>query len=236
MEINKDKIYSTLEIMDAILLNNPSYKSSSLYNKINELENNGVITRIGKSKYVYKTLKSFSYDFESNIAKRIYKHMKSNYAQDFEFVIYENTVVLNQFLNHLITSPLTILEVPKYFMEHVFISLKEAGFKNILVNPSKEDLYRYNESTTIIIHPLISKSPFNKKENKITIEKITVDIVCDPLLRCFYEGSEVPNMVEEILLHYKVKYDTLKNYAKRRHAYDELIRYVPEEMEEMFDD
>ena len=236
MKTNKDKIYSTSEIMDAILMNNPSYKASTLYNKINELENNGTITRIGKSKYVYKALKSFSYDFESNIAKNLFKHMKSNYSLDFEFVIYESNVVLNQFLNHLVATSLIILEVPKYFMEHVFISLKEAGFKNVLVNPSKEDLYRYNENNTIIIHPLISKSPINKKENKITIEKLTVDIICDPLLQCFYEGAEVPNMVEEILLHYKVKYDTLKNYSKRRHTYDELIRYVPEEMEEMFND
>lgn len=230
MEINKDKIYSTSELMDILLIDNPSYKSSSLYNKISELEKDGTITQIGKSKYVFKALKSFSYELESNVTKKVLKHMKTNYSNDFEYIVFETNVILNQFLNHLIIGTTIVLEVPKTFMEHVFNSLKEAGFKSVLINPTKEDLYRYNEDGTIVIHPLVSKAPINKKERTITIEKLAVDIICDSLFHCFYEGAEIKDMIEEILLHYKVKYDTLKNYAKRRHAYDELVKYVPETM------
>ena len=156
--------------------------------------------------------------------------MKNTYSKDFEYVIYEVNIVLNQFLNHLIISPTTIIEVPKLFMEHVFNSLKEYGFKNVLINPTKDELYRYKEVNTIIIRPLISKAPINKLERKITIEKLTIDIICDPLLHCFYEGAEINNMVEDIFLHYKVKYDTLRNYAKRRHLLlnelDKFLKYA----------
>ena len=152
--------------------------------------------------------------------------MKNHYSLDLEYTIYETNIVLNIFLNHLLAHSTIILEVPKTFMEHVFFSLKENGFKNILLDPSEDDLYRYSEDNTIIIHQLISKAPINKKERKITIEKLIVDIICDPLLNCFYEGAEIGNMVEEILLNYKVRYDTLENYAKRRHAFSKLMKYI----------
>ena len=236
MVISKDMIINTSELMDIILADNPTYKSSSLYNKINELEKNGVITRIGKSKYIYKRMSCFSYELESHTANKVLKHMKSNYSSDFEFVIYEINVVLNQFLNHLIVGTTIVLEAPKMFLEHIFNSLKENGFKNVLINPTEEDLHRYSGENTIVLHPLISKAPIDKKEKKTTIEKLTVDIICDPLFHCFYEGAEIKNMVDEILSNYRVKYDSLKNYAKRRHAYEKLMKCVPENMMELFDD
>lgn len=234
MRIEKNKIYSTKELARLILEEKPNRKTSSIYSKINELVLNGVITRIGKSKYVCKTLNVFSYELESATAKKIFGFINQQYPSDFEFVIYETKTVLNQFLNHLLVQNNIVLEVPKFFMNQVFYSLKENGFKKVLLNPSKNELFKYNEDNAIIILPLISKSPINKKEKKTTIEKLTIDIIASDILHCFFEGAEIPNMVEDILLHHQVKYDTLSNYAKRRHAYKELVGYVPLGIKEHF--
>ncbi len=61
-------------------------------------------------------------------------------------------------------------------------------------------------------------------------------MICSTALNCFYEGAELPDMIKDILFNYKVRYDTLKNYAKRRHALEKLKALAPKTMEMMFDD
>lgn len=222
MEFEKDKIYSTQELMSIISQDHPNYKSSSLYMVISKMKEEGIIQRVGRSKYVFNKLNIFSYGLESNTAKKVYRYIKRNYPNDYDFVIYETCPILNLFLNHLIVHNSIIIEVPKIYMEDLFFSLKEAGFKNILFEPSLDDLYRYGRDNSIIIHQLISKAPINRKERKITIEKLIVDILCDSLLNSFYEGAEIPYMIEDIMERYVVKYDTVRTYAKRRHCFDKL--------------
>lgn len=236
MVVNNEFIYSTKDLINLILKDNPSYKSSSLYNKIEEMENNGEITRVGKNQYVFSRRKSFNYELETNIAKKVDRLIRSNYSSDFEYVIYETTTTLNQFLNHLINRNAIILEVNKFFLDHVFNTLKEIGFKSILLNPNKEDVFRYIEDDSIILLPLISKAPINKKNKRITIEKLAVDMICSTTLNCFYEGAELSNVIEDILFNYKVRYDTLRNYANRRHALDKLKELVPSSTKEMFNE
>ena len=236
MVINKNYIYNTTELMELILKNNPKYKTSSLYNKIKEMEDNGEIVRIGKSQYVFKTLRLFDYELESVVAKKVDKVIRNNYSNDLECAIYETTTVLNQFLNHLINRNVVIVEIPKIFINHVFNTLKENGLKNVLCNPSQDDVFRYVDDSTIILLPLVSKSPIDRKNRRTTIEKITVDIVCSSVLNCFYEGAELSEMVKDILSNYRVRFDTLKNYAKRRNALDKLAKYIPKTIEALFND
>lgn len=236
MAVNNKFIYSTDDLMSLILEDNPSYKTSSLYNKIEDMENNGKITRVGKSKYILSGRRPFAYELESYNAKKVSRIIGNKYSPDFEYVIYEITSTLNQFVNHLINKNAVILEVDKFFLEHVFDTLKKAGLKSVILNPSKEEIFRYLEDGSIILLPLISRSPIDKKNHKITIEKLAVDMICSTTLNCFYEGAELPNIFEDILLNYKIKYDTLKNYAKRRHALEKLKVLAPKELDEMFNE
>ena len=84
--------------------------------------------------------------------------------------------------------------------------------------------------------PLISKCPIDRKNRRITVEKLTIDMVCSPVLNCFYEGAELHHMIEDILSNYKVRYDTLKNYAKRRNALERLKAYLPQLAGDFFGD
>ena len=230
--VDKNKtICSTNELMDEILKDNPKYKRSSLYMKIKEKVKNGDISKIGRSQYVLRSRNSFHYSFESKIAKKVNRIMETHYSSDFQYSLFETTVVLNQFLNHLINRDAIILEVPKFFIDHVFFTLKNAGVKNILLMPSSKDIFKYLEDCSIILVPLVSKAPIDKRNHKITVEKLIIDLICSPVLNCFYEGAELPDIISELMSKYNVRYDTLKNYAKRRNALNKLIELSPEAME-----
>ena len=82
----------------------------------------------------------------------------------------------------------------------------------------RDDIFAYKYNSSIIIKNMVTKSPIRLKEHKITIEKLIVDIVCDNLLNQFYEGAEKQHMIKEIFDKYAVKYDSIKNYVKRRNA------------------
>ena len=236
MSVKSKTIYSTESLMDLILKSNPGRKKSSLYNKIAEIEKKGEITKIGKSQYLFAKRKSFNNEIESGLAKKIDRLIKDNYSSDFEYAIYETATALNQFLNHLINQNVVILEVNKFFLEHVFNTLRDNGFKQVLINPEKNEVFRYIEDGWVILLPLISKCPIDRKNRRITVEKLTIDMVCSPVLNCFYEGAELHHMIEDILSNYKVRYDTLKNYAKRRNALERLKAYLPQLAGDFFGD
>lgn len=236
MRVENKNIFSTQKLMDNIQKENHRYKRSSLYLKIGEKVKNGDITKIGKSQYVLGSRKPFQYEIEPQIAKKINRIMKDRYSSDFEYSMFEINVVLNQFLNHLITRHAIVLEVPKSFVDHVFITLKEAGIKNILSMPNRKDIFKYLEDYSIILLPLISKAPIDKKSHKITIEKLIVDLISSSTLNCFYEGAELPEIINDILSNYNVRYDTLRNYAKRRNVFDKLLELSPKTTEVIIDD
>ncbi len=69
----------------------------------------------------------------------------------------------------------------------------------------------------------------------MAIEKLLVDLVSDKTLNMFYEGAEIPLMLDEIFHCYSLKLDSVRNYAKRRHCLDKLVACLPDNMKDMFD-
>ena len=206
---------------------------AAIYKRINKLLESGELIRVGKGLYRFYKKSKYDYSFEHDETIKIIEHLQSIYSTDIEYIIYES-IILNEFLNHLLAHSVTIVEAPKFYAEHIFWKLQEGGFNGVMLNPTDDQRYRYNPS--IIVKSMVTKAPINLKEHKITIEKLVVDIVCDKLLNQFYEGAEKPFMLDEIFKKYTLKYDSIKNYAKRRNVFDELMKYVPEEERIYFND
>lgn len=114
--------------------------------------------------------------------------------------------------------------------------MKENGFNNVLLNPTQDEFYKYSCNDCIILIPLISKCPYDQKNHKTTIEKITVDLFSKNIWKCLYDEAELSYMIRNILLSFKVKYNTLRNYAIRRHSLDVLLGYSPEIVKDIFHD
>lgn len=233
MEVtNKENVYSREELIN-IISNDSKLCSAAIYKRIDKMITSGELIRVGSGQYVFASKKIFDYSLTSNVSLKILNKLEKRFDRSAKYIIYESTL-LNMFLNHLIGRPTIIVEVEKDLTESVFWFLKEEGFKNILLNPSENDNYMYNpyDGSGVIIKTMVSKSPIDNKHHKITIEKLLVDIVCDKILNMFYEGAEIHHMVDDILKNYAVKFDSVRNYAKRRHCFDRFIKYVPEELKE----
>lgn len=233
---NKDEIktYTKEEIEQHILKEaGKEMNEAAIYKRINKLLDSGVLVRIGQGLYCFSDKRKYDYSFEEPISYQVLDVLNKSFPNNLEYIVYESTI-LNEFLNHLLAHSVTIIEVPKNYAEDIFWALQESGFKDVMLNPTSDERYKYNPS--IIIKNMVTKAPIKLKEHKITIEKLVVDIICDNLLNQFYEGAEKQRMIKEIFDKYAVKYDSVKNYAKRRKAFDELIKYIPKEERSYFDD
>ena len=233
---NKDEIktYTKEEIEQHVLKEaGKEMNEAAIYKRINKLLDSGVLVRIGQGLYCFSDKRKYDYSFEEPISYQVLDVLNKSFPNNLEYIVYESTI-LNEFLNHLLAHSVTIIEVPKNYAEDIFWALQESGFKDVMLNPTSDERYKYNPS--IIIKNMVTKAPIKLKEHKITIEKLVVDIICDNLLNQFYEGAEKQRMIKEIFDKYAVKYDSVKNYAKRRKAFDELIKYIPKEERSYFDD
>lgn len=239
MEVNiKEKQYSKEQIKSIILDSSKGNISDvAIYKRINKMIASGELSRVGYGKYVFSNKKKFNYLLSNNASLEILNKLESRFEKGSKYIVYESTI-LNMFLNHLIARTTVIVEAEKDLVESMFWFLKEEGFKNVLLNPTENENYIYNpyDGSGVIIKTMVSKSPIDNKHHKITLEKLVVDIVCDKTLSMFFEGAEIPLMVEDLLMNYAVKYDSVRNYAKRRHCFEKFLRCVPDELKGVFND
>ena len=235
MKLERNKIY-TLDQLKQLYFNSHIGKSKiAFYKAINKMIKNGEIVRLERGFYCVEqkknTLDVNLYYEDSNKLKAF---LINRYGNDFDFIIYESTI-LNQFLNHLLAKTKIIVEVPNYYMEHVFFEVKDSSiFNSVLLNPNSEELYHYGDDCTIVVRPYVSKAPIDLKKHSTTIEKLFVDIVCDRFLNSFYEGAEVPTMLNDITKDYVLRYKTVVSYAKRRNAYEKLLNNLDDDTKELF--
>lgn len=236
--IVKEKLYSKEQIKNIILDSSKGNISDvAIHKRINKMISSGELSRVGNGQYVFYDKKKFDYLITNNSSLEILDKLEHGFDKSSKYIIYESTM-LNMFLNHLIARPTVIVETEKDLAESMFWFLKQEGFKNVLLNPTENENYIYNpyDGSGVIIKTMVSKSPIDNKHHKITLEKLVVDIICDKTLNMFFEGAEIPLMVENILMNYAVKYDSVRNYAKRRHCFDKFMKYVPDELKGLFND
>lgn len=239
MEVmRKDIYFSKDELISNIFdSNNSALSKAGIYKRIKKMITNKNLQRISKGMYTYTSKEEFIYKVDSAVGLKVLRILKKNYYTDSRYIVYDSNV-LNMFLNHLIANNTIIIEVEKDLVESVFWCLKDNGFKNVLLNPSENENYLYNpyNGSGIIVKTMVSKAPIDNKKHRITIEKLIVDIICDETLKMFYEGAEIQTMIEEILNNYIVKYDSVRNYAKRRNCYEKLLQLLPEKVKGAFND
>lgn len=172
-EFIKNMIYTKDELAKFITKNSKIEISDvTIYKRINKMISHNELSRINNGEYIFTNKKQYSYDLTSEISKKVLSITEENFDKSTKFIVYESTI-LNEFLNHLIAKPTTIIEIEKNLMEQEFWLLKENGYQNVLLNPNDNENYIYNsyDGNCIIIKPLISKAPINYKEHKISIEK-----------------------------------------------------------------
>lgn len=124
-----------------------------------------------------------------------------------------------------------LIEVEKDGMESLFFFLKDKNM-SVYMDPSPELIRRYllDEKEPWIVKPLVSEAPTQELNgiSTITIEKMLVDIFCDPIIFSAQQGSEMDQIFKEAFDKYAINESKMLRYASRRRKKPELDNYLNE--------
>ncbi|MBQ9329082.1 MAG: hypothetical protein IJ225_11205 [Solobacterium sp.] len=142
------------------------------------------------------------------------------------FTVFE-TVMMNDFLNHLIAQNTFFIQAEKGSSIFVFRFLQENGYQNVMYKPGKNDFDLYWSRDGIVVTDLISEAPLRTDEpHTIMLEKMLVDMVADKLIRSTYSKAELPDVFEQAQSRYYMDKVRLLRYARRRNREKELKQYL----------
>ena len=219
-EINNKETISREELLSLIERCYGGTSRSYFYRIVSELIEQGILTKLDSYTYSTKTGISFSYFIsDRNIELAI-----KGYG---DYTLWD-TNIINKWVNHLLNSVITFVEVDKELMHLVAEDLKNAGYNHVLVNPSVNEFYKYFDRHTIVIKPL-TKSLI-EKNHYISIERLVVELYSNKITKSLYSDNELINMLNEIFKTYKVNLNKVYHIAKRKKIYDKfhsfLVKYI----------
>ena len=228
-KLAEDKLYSRKQLQDLM-------KESG--SEVNDHTLNWMIYALQKDEKLFRIHRN-AYSINCSEEKRVYQPQYSTEASkiisrlerdypDLSFTVFES-VLLNEFLNHLIAQNTVYLSVDKDTSRFIFDVLKTGIGKPVLYNPSAEEFDRYWQEDCLVILDLISRSPLEKdRKHDITIEKMLVDIIAEKCIAAVFSPHELPDIFATAAESYQIDTKKLISYSRRRNKADEIIKYLKE--------
>ena len=204
----------------------PEVKSTTVNWRVYALVQSGILSRIGRGKFVLGKGRIFIPEVSPKI-----KTLSRDLQKQFPYlqICIWNTSVLNELMLHQPGRFYTLIEVDKETTQSVFYFLKETK-KNIFLEPDAEilSLYASAEKETIIINSLVSEAPVQTLQRVMTptIEKLLVDIFCDDVLFAPQQGSEMATIFREAFEKYTINENKMLRYADRRGKKEAFGNYL----------
>jgi hypothetical protein len=189
---------------------------------IKKLIEDGIITKICNNQYKIVNKRKYHIYREYDNTKYLINLLKEI---RYDYIIY-NITFLNEWLNQLIGKNTIFIEVDKKYFNSIYELLVDNEYKNVLVNPSMQEIEKYSLSDLIIIKPLYSRSPINRKEKSFTLEKIIVDLFVDDILKKYYSTSELPWIYKQIFKEYAIDEYSLNTYLTRRRIKEKFYEFL----------
>jgi len=224
----KDRPFFTKKELFEFLYKRKNGLSDSYYRLLlSNLRKRGIIEDLKRNVYSFKNKPEFLPTIDKRINKLI-NTIKKN-TNDIQYVCWDS-LWLNRFMIHQSNTSMVVFECEREFTESIYNILKDNKYENVYLNPKKEviDIYITENKNSIIIKPLISRSP-GVEYSGIRIpalEKILVDVFADQNLFYAYQGKELANIFSNSIVDFKINLSTLFNYAKRRNRYYELLDFI----------
>lgn len=214
--------------MDFYSSKDQEVKTTTVNWRIYKLVQEGIITRVSRGEFKLGFGKSY-FPGLSNKQISLYRKLKTEFP--FLSICIWNTSVINEFMLHQPGRFYNLVEVEKEGMESLFYFLKDKNMP-VYLDPSPELIRRYvtDEKNPWIVKLLVSESPTQEINGitTVTLEKILVDIFCDPLLFDAQQGSEMDRIFKESFERYAISESKMLRYASRRRKKQELEIYLNE--------
>ena len=189
--------------------------------------NQGTVVRTGWNQYSAnpdKKLYGYIYSTEVN---DIVSVIENNYY-DLSFRIFELRQI-NQFVNHLIAHNVIFVSVENEMVDFVFDTLNRIFPGRVMLKPSLDMYYRYQQDNQIVVLRLPSEAPKGFEHSWETrLEKMLVDVMVDKLIGGIVPDGEKKNIVDGAYNNYIVDEATMVRYAKRKGAENKLREALSE--------
>ena len=224
VELKSNTKYDESEIVELIRQANPTVTDTKMKWLLFDLERAHTITKIGAKKYI-TCGRQYSYNLSEN-ASNIDAFLSENYPE-IKYVIWESTQ-LNEWMNFLLSKNVIFVEVESELKDYVFNYLQEqfGRFQTVLLSPDAETLSRYIDNNPIVVSLLFSRSPLRRKDRKIALEKLIVDLFSDKLLLSMIGTNDREEIASGITRGYSLNTTKALAYARRRRCVDQIRHYL----------
>lgn len=219
--------YCHKDLMEKLIILKPDLSESTYHWAISKLVSDGVLTRLGYDSYsLFKCLTKEEYvPVYSDTAARLISLVSKKFPY-VQFTVFE-TVLMNEFLNHLIAQNTVFLQIEKESSIYIFRFLQEQGIQNVMYKPEKKDINLYWSKDCVIITDLISEAPIRiDSPHSIMLEKMLVDMSADKLIATTFSKSELPDVCEQAQSRYLLDKVRMLRYARRRNRREMLLEYL----------
>ncbi len=218
--------FSSTDLMEFYRTSEPEVKKTTVNWRIYNLVHKGILNRVGRGKFTFEKGDSYIPEISTKL-NSVYKKIKSDFP--FLNVCLWSTSVLNEFMIHQPGRYYQLIEVDKDAMESVFYYLKDRNY-SVFMEPSEQLIRRYmmDEKEPWIVKSLVSEAPIQLVNGipTVTIEKLLVDIFCDPVIFNAQQGSEMNQIFNEAFEKYTINESKMLRYANRRRKKMELDNYL----------
>lgn len=206
----------------------PEVKKTTVNWRVYNLVQEGILNRIGRGRFTFDKKDVYTPEL-SDKQISIYKKIKSDFP--FLTVCIWSTSIINEFMVHQPGRYYQLIEVDKDSMESIFFYMKDRNY-SVYMEPSQELIRRYiiDEKEPWIVKSLVSEAPTQEVKDTptVTIEKLLVDIFCDPVIFNAQQGSEMNQIFSEAFEKYSISESKMLRYASRRRKKKELDSFLDE--------
>lgn len=225
-ELDENKTYSSKELINLLSQKKPDLSPNTYRWSLNNMVRDGKLVRCGYNSYsLYKEILQEYCPIYSDTAEQLNNILSQKYPY-VKFTIFE-TVLMNDFLNHLIAQNTIFIQVEKDSSIYVFRFLQEQGYRNIMYRPDRNTFNLYWSKNSLIVNDMISEAPLRKENSHIiTLEKMLVDMYADKLISTTYSMSEYSDVISQAERKYRLDKSKLLRYAKRRNVQKKIKGYL----------
>ena len=226
-QMQAGRVYSHKDLVSECLSARPGVSKGSLQWALDLLEKKGELQHLGYDSYALPMgiPKAFYEPDYSDLSYALIHFLAKEFPK-VRFTVFE-TVLLNEFLNHLIAQNTIFLQVEKPSSTFIFRFLQDKSPTSILYNPSKKEFDLYWSKDCVVITDLVSEAPLSKgKSRSIMLEKILVDLLADKLVASTFSKAEYGDILEQAQNKYLLDETRMLRYASRRNRKGELMKYL----------
>jgi hypothetical protein len=209
--------FSRKELFSFYKLLKPELKETTFRWIIFNLKEQQVIAAVTKGQFTFSIKPTFLPEI-TKAEKKIFSAIEKQFPM-LKFCVWSTRIVI-EFMLHIPSKHITILQVEKEALEPVYDFLKEQKLGDIYIQPEEKEIERYisESEKAIVLLPLVSKSPIQKVNSIVTttLEKLIVDLFSDKKVFVAFQGSELIHIINTASNRYAIDFTTLFHYAKRR--------------------